>query len=296
MPHFSPIDINITFVVYFRIRTQLKTIFDTNIQIKPHTNVLKQLLYFVLHHLSFYRGGAIHSPFVFELYNEVVRSRKYYYFFDQMNQLRKKLRKSKEIITVTDFGAGSKVFSSNRRKVKDILRHSVSKPKKSELIFKLVDYFKPAIALELGACLGVNAVYMAGGSQNTYVLTLEGCPNTATMARKIIRPYQRNIQIIEGKIEDTLAPLLKKLPSLDFVFLDANHTRRACLNYFEQCMNKAAENSIFVVDDIYWSEEMRQAWRDIKAHQKIRLTIDLFDIGIAFLRDKQSKQHFLLRY
>jgi hypothetical protein len=42
---------------------------------------------------------------------------------------------------------------------------------------------------------------------------------------------------------------------------------------------------------------MEAAWKQLKQHVKIRLTIDLFSIGILFCRTAQKeKEHFIIRY
>jgi hypothetical protein len=47
-----------------------------------------------------------------------------------------------------------------------------------------------------------------------------------------------------------------------------------------------------VFDDIYWSKEMTEAWQEIKQHPKVNVTIDIFEMGLVFLRTEQPKQHF----
>ncbi|PJC61367.1 MAG: SAM-dependent methyltransferase, partial [Flavobacteriales bacterium CG_4_9_14_0_2_um_filter_32_27] len=80
------------------------------------------------------------------------------------------------------------------------------------------------------------------------------------------------------------------------VFFDGNHTKNATLTYFNWCLEKANEQSVFVFDDIYWSEEMKCAWKEIKAHPKVTTTIDLFFLGIIFFNPDLSKEDFVLRF
>ncbi|MDQ4140835.1 MAG: SAM-dependent methyltransferase, partial [Bacteroidota bacterium] len=67
------------------------------------------------------------------------------------------------------------------------------------------------------------------------------------------------------------------------------------LRYFDWCREKATESSIFVFDDIYWSKEMQQAWRQICAHPEVMISVDLFYLGLVFFRKNQPKQHFTIR-
>jgi hypothetical protein len=69
------------------------------------------------------------------------------------------------------------------------------------------------------------------------------------------------------------------------------------MEYFKLLLSKVNEQSILIFDDIYWSSEMEQAWDEIKKHEAVTLTIDLFNIGIVFFRkESKQKQHFTIRY
>jgi hypothetical protein len=82
---------------------------------------------------------------------------------------------------------------------------------------------------------------------------------------------------------------------VDFAFFDGNHRYEPTLRYFELCLAHRTDNSVFVFDDIHWSEEMERAWEAIKAHPDVTITVDLFYIGLVFFRKGRPKQHFWLR-
>ena len=69
-------------------------------------------------------------------------------------------------IAIEDHGAGSKVNKSNKRKIKDITKNTVKAPKYGQLLFRLVNYFKPESILELGTSLGISTLYLAGSNKN----------------------------------------------------------------------------------------------------------------------------------
>ena len=41
---------------------------------------------------------------------------------------------------------------------------------------------------------------------------------------------------------------------------------------------------------------MESAWQHIKSHQKTSLTIDLFFIGIIFIKSELSKENHIIRF
>src|SRR5690606_22891231 len=122
-------------------------------------------------------------------------------------------------------------------------------------------------------------------------------PKTAEFASENFQSLKLgNIQLIEGNLDETLSETLKKVEKVDFAFLDGNHRYEPTMRYFRQLLAKADENSVFVIDDIYWSAEMERAWKEIVAMPEVTVALDLFQIGIVFFRKSQEKEYFTIRY
>ncbi len=255
----------------------------------------------ILSYLRFWlRSGnahGLHSPFVFGLYTSVVRHTGIFGAYASVEARRQQLLNSPVSISVTDFGAGSHTGAGQQRRVADIARTAAKPPHLAQLLFRLVNYFRPATVLELGTSLGLTTAYLAAADSRHRVLTFEGCPNVAAVARETFDALKRgNIDIVEGNIDHTLAPALAALKApVDFAFFDGNHRYEPTLRYFELCLAHRTDDSVFVFDDIHWSEDMERAWEVIKAHPEVRLTVDLFYVGLVFFRKNQPKQHFSLR-
>ncbi len=101
---------------------------------------------------------------------------------------------------------------------------------------------------------------------------------------------------MEGNFDKTLKPTLSSIDKLDWVFIDGNHQKEPTIRYFEQCLEKCTSDSVLLFDDIYWSKGMAEAWENIKQHPRVSVTLDLFQVGIVFIREGQSKQDFWIRY
>lgn len=241
---------------------------------------------------------SLHSPFVFELYTRVIRSQKYeYYAFKEIENLRKLLLKNTELIDIEDFGAGSKVYQSRKRSIRQIAKTATKPPKIGQMLFRMANFFQPQYVLDLGTCLGITTAYIAAPLPFSQIYTFEGASSLAQMAQKHFQMLNiPQIQLIRGNIDQTLPMVLKKIPQLDFAFIDANHRFEPTYRYFEWLLEKSHEDTLMVFDDIYWSEEMQKAWTQIHQHPKVMLSIDLFEVGIVFFRKKQPKQHFILKF
>lgn len=236
----------------------------------------------------------IHPPFAYQLYDSVIKGKQVSPKHQSIESMRNKLIGSKEIIQVSDFGAGSKMASSSGRRISDIAKHGISPSKFSNLFYRLGNTLNNPQILELGTSLGINTLYLSC-IQNADVITLEGCPNLANWAQKEFEEQGvKNIQIQVGNIDQTLPELIQKVDRLDMVLLDANHLLAPTLQYFELCLSKASDQCIFIFDDIHWSPEMAAAWEKIKKHPRVSLTIDLYKVGLVFIRPLKQKQHYIL--
>lgn len=237
----------------------------------------------------------VHSPFVYKLVTECFYKKNPIQKLHTVNLFRKDLLSNKKVIHVTDFGAGSKIFKSNQRKVSQIAKHAGISRKRSALLFKIVAYFQPKNILEVGTSLGLGTSALALGNLEASVTTLEGCPETANIAKNQFEKYGlKNISLVVGDFKNTFKDEINK-KKYDLIYFDGNHTKEATLNYFALSLNSIHNDSVLIFDDIHWSKEMEEAWEEIKNHKEVKVTIDTFYWGLAFFRKEQVKEHFRIR-
>ena len=256
----------------------------------------KYLLYWLT--ASNGKGHGVHSPFVFDFINKVLTDQKKYPWYSEIEKCRKALLANSEWIEVEDFGAGSSLLASNRRKVNAIARSSVKPRKYGQLLFRMIQYYQPSCILELGTSLGITSSYLSQGNPLAKFYTCEGASKIATIAQQTFDSMGLdNIEIIEGDFAKTLPLLFSTMKIVDFAFVDGNHRKSSTIQYFQQLLDHSLPNSIFVMDDIHWSSEMEQAWQCIQQNPAVTLTIDLFFIGIVFINPTfKVKQHFTIRF
>ncbi len=244
------------------------------------------------------KGHGVHSPFVFDFIKNVLTDKRHFYAYDSVEDIRKKMITDETVLTIQDYGAGSTAVKGDQRKVSSIARSSLKPAKYSQLLFRMVNYYKPQSIIELGTSLGVTSAYLAEANTNAKVYTFEGAGEVAAVAQKNLQQLNiSNIHLIEGNFDETLQHQLSQLTQVDFAFVDGNHRKEPTLRYFKQLLEKAGDSSIFIFDDIHWSQQMEEAWQEIISHSRVTLSIDLFFIGLVFFRPQQKKvQHFSVRF
>jgi predicted O-methyltransferase YrrM len=241
----------------------------------------------------------IHSPFLFELMKYVFDDSKKNYpsSFNEIEECRKKLTGDKRIIQFEDHGAGANGDEKSIKEisVSDIASKAVKQGKYSRFLYRLVDYLKCTEAIELGTSLGITTSYLASACNQ--VKTVEADKNVLNIAEenwKILS--KRNIKSYCFDLNEGWTHLTTDIDTIDFLFIDANHRKEAVIRYVLQALPYIHQKSIIVLDDIYWSEDMLEAWNILKARKEVSLSFDIFQMGVLFFDSNLSKQHFTLKY
>lgn len=237
---------------------------------------------------------GVHSPFVYDLVTKCFYDKTKYPNYQNIKDFRKRLKRVNDKIEVTDFGAGSTKLKSKSRAICDIVKHVSISKKNAKLLFRVANYFKPNSILELGTSLGLATQALALGNPKSEIITIEGCPKISKYTKTQFELQQlNNIKVEIGGFSEVIPKL--DASKFDLIFFDGNHTKEATLRYFKTLLPKANNNSVFIFDDIYWSQDMTEAWETIKQHPKVTVTIDTFYWGIVFFRKEQAKEHFTIR-
>lgn len=237
---------------------------------------------------------GVHSPFVFSLVTKCFYDKKPHPAYKVLKAFRSDLLKNKNTIEVTDFGAGSRVFKSNTRQISKIAKTAGISPKRAELLYRIVNYFQPENMLEIGTSLGLATSALSVGNPKAEITTLEGCPQTAHQAQEQFQKFHLDNT---SSVVTEFTEFFKNLPpsTFDLIYFDGNHSKKATLDYFELLLPTITNDSVWIFDDIHWSQDMEQAWEAIQNHPKVTVTIDTFQWGLVFFRYEQQKEHFTIR-
>jgi predicted O-methyltransferase YrrM len=255
----------------------------------------RYLNYILLSHHR--RGHGIHSPFIFDLVSRIFRNKTDPGVVFMVEQVRKRMIADHRKLIINDLGSGSEKHRSNLRNVSHIARRSPVPVKYGELLSKMAAEFgKPAI-IELGTSLGISTMYMALSSPGTAVYTIEGCPAIAGIAKQNFTAAELdNIRILEGSFDEILPEFSRMDVKPGLIFIDGNHRKEPVIRYFNKLSEIASDRTVFIIDDIYYSREMAEAWNVIKLHRKVSVSLDIFRMGILFFREGITPKSYTIRY
>lgn len=227
----------------------------------------------------------VHSPFVYKLVFQIFYGNVPKELQTLINSRRKQFLNIDTKVRHIDYGAGSKSKGKvSDIEVKQIAETAVSGNRKCKWLYNIVTASNPTYIVELGTSLGISTIHLSWNGAR--VTTLEGNPDIAALAKESFQKtsFGNRIDIRAGRFDDLLPDLRKGSEIPGLVYIDGNHTYEATLRYFHFFNEwRNGEKMTLVFDDIYWSSGMKQAWKELTAHNDVGLSIDLFQFGIVFL-------------
>jgi predicted O-methyltransferase YrrM len=241
-------------------------------------------------------GRGIHPPFAFEMVNGVIYGKgPDVPRLSKIEEYRQDLLKITGSITVEDHGAGSRSGMGHERWISDLVRRTAVTPRRGRLLGRLVNHLKPASMIELGTGAGLSSMYLALANPEGRLHTCEGSPSIARLAEKGFEKLGiGNIEVHMGLFTEMLPGLLKQAGPGLFVFIDGDHREERLISYVSEILASERRDGTIVMDDIHWSGGMYRAWKRIINRPEIRLSIELFNIGIVFVGEKIQKDHFVV--
>lgn len=245
---------------------------------------------YVAHFFRSKRWDSFHSPYLFRLFTYCSDERISHPLFESIERQRKDLIQSKEVIERQDFGAGTAYDQAkNTEAISGIARHALSLPFQCRFLYRLADLTNSQLIVELGTSLGISSAYLGIAKSTSRIDTVEGDPAIAHIAQMVFDIFRLdNIHLHNTSFDAFIASGLPGNPKIDLLFLDGHHTSAALWKYYHGLKPYMSDQTIIIVDDLYWSADMTHGWNKLTALPEVTQSVDCFHFGLLFF-----KQDFL---
>lgn len=234
---------------------------------------------------------GLHSPFLFDLYNSVIKKKKDRNLERSLLNLRKKITSTKQVVAFRD----PKTKQEKTTRIDRLAKNVTSTHKFSYFLVRLINHHHYKTVLETGTSLGINTMYLAHSNAG-YITTIEGSKEIATIAKNNFKENNLGqIKLVVGSVQELFGNTLHSTQP-ELIFLDADHRSETIDFYLNEIKQIEPRVKCIVVHDIYWSPDMKRSWLQIIENREYNLTIDLFQAGIIFPNYPIEKQHFTIKF
>jgi len=238
---------------------------------------------------------SVHSPFVYTLINEVFKNRKLCPVLENIDNCRDSDINSWTKVRDAKIVEKPKIIRF-KRTISPIIRYDISK-KYGQLLFRLIEYFKPSTIIQSGVNSGFSSIYLTTANSNAKVFIWSGIGYESEAINTLLDKFQvsENVKYL-NKINLDSSYFIHERGKVDFVFLGADEGGDQVYADFETFVKIAHNETVFVINAIHQSAGIEKVWSNITNHACVTVSIDIYGLGLVFLRKELSKQKFVLRF
>jgi predicted O-methyltransferase YrrM len=168
------------------------------------------------------------------------------------------------------------------RSLAEVARISSVQPYWGAFLYLCAKASRAKTILELGGAAGISGCYLAASPSCGRFVTIEGSPSRAQLAKCHLQLVTSSAEVIIESFEKGLDDILPTLKSgLDLVFFDGSKQQEELLALFDRLKPFLNPRCLLIFDDIYWSAEMRDAWKHIGHLQGLQHAINVGRMGVC---------------
>lgn len=234
------------------------------------------------------RGHGIHSPFLFRLITEVVESRKRlpeYTIFKGLKNKVLNLLDDFQNPLLTEIYHQLNLHPSKPRK----LYKKVELPLRyGKVVFRLIRYFKPSTIINYGPTFGVNLAVMALANNDSIIYQSISDPAYKLISKELIKDSAiSNIQFVTENSVPEANP--------EFIMINYSDNPILSRSVVQKYLRMHGDDRVLIIRGIHESQEMETIWQEMIVNESVRVSLDLFEIGIALFRKGLQKENFILK-
>lgn len=127
---------------------------------------------------------------------------------------------------------------------------------------------RPEVVLEFGAAFGVSGMYWSAALEEQgsgRLHSFEINPEWAAVAQENIAAVGDRFDLTVGAFEDHA----DSVAGVDVAFIDAVHTSEWVKPQFDLVVERCSPRAVILLDDIDFSEDMRECWRDLATDSRV---------------------------
>lgn len=215
-----------------------------------------RVLYKIRHH----KGHGIHSPFVFSFITRVIEEKTPYYVYEDIPKY-----------------------------LESFPKLHFEESKTDRLLFKTINHFNPKNILALGVGNGISTLYLTAASSTIECKAVELSPEKYNQAKELLAQWNRQIELSSEKFSETNTPY-------DGIFINLREYSIKPADLKKYLFSIKNENTFIIIDGIRTNRKHQALWKMFIKSEEVKVSLDLFHVGLLFFNSKYFKRNFKLSF
>lgn len=218
------------------------------------------------------RGFGIHSPFAFRLITKVIREKARYYAYDDVEEIGR-----------------TRVVNTLDRRQKH-LRKLLSMSR-GRLFFRLTNFFRPDHILEIGSSWGISSLYLRLAERAARLTIVEPVAEIADFAERLFAETGEQARFVRDAYETAIPACLEG--ESEGLYIVVNRLPKAQYRVLPHLLDPVLDQpSLLIIDGIRSNSAAKEWWEALIKDERVRVTVDMKNVGFVCCNPKLNKQNY----
>lgn len=159
----------------------------------------------------------------------------------------------------------------------------------------MVNRFRPGIIFEYGSCWGISSLCLYLGNTRSQLFCADPDPRIYNFSKDVIPSDFQNIHFFNFCFLEGLSEC-RKFGTPGFICIHRPADTQEYESIYNRLFSCLGENTVILIEGIHSEGRALDAWHRFILDERIRVTMDLFDLGIVFCDPKLNKQDYIVAF
>jgi hypothetical protein len=231
------------------------------------------------------KGHGIHSPFLFRLITEVIENNGFFSAYPLLKAAEENVR---NMLKMLDAETYQQLYDAKPGSDSSTTKKLHLLPVKfNRLLFRLVNDFGPESVSFYGSTFGVTLLALALADRRVQLEAQVENSHYRSFCLRLMEVYEVGNISLRGSAEAVAS---------DFVVVQHPFNTEECDQILSQILTTPFYQGVVILCGIHSSAEMEVIWARYKSAETVRISLDLFEIGILICQKGLQKEDFVLRF
>ncbi|MEA3443459.1 MAG: hypothetical protein U9R19_01890, partial [Bacteroidota bacterium] len=169
------------------------------------------------------------------------------------------------------------------------------KRKYGRLLCRIIKNSAPPNVLEITSVPNIMSLYISAGNIDSNYYCISGRKQKSSRIKHFAELIAPKWKDINGSIKEILPGLLNPNEEFGLIYLNRFKNYSFAYEYFETILPYIKPETIVIVNSIHRSDKAEKFWEKLTANDKVRQSLDLFEIGILFFGEGLQKENFVVK-